>query len=90
MAPKPGPGQITIADYLLTRLAQLGVKKIFGVPGDFTLGFLDYVEDHKDVGESFFVFLVIRLRTGQLFAACEGLRGGEGLGLVPEKAPPPG
>nr|BAU45069.1 pyruvate decarboxylase [Phanerochaete sordida] len=34
----------TIADYLLERLVQLKVTEIFGVPGDFNLGFLDYIE----------------------------------------------
>lgn len=32
--------QISIGNYLLTRLVQLGVGSIFGVPGDFNLGFL--------------------------------------------------
>jgi pyruvate decarboxylase len=41
--------QITIADYLLERLAELGVGTMFGVPGDFNLGFLDYVEDHPTI-----------------------------------------
>ncbi|MCU1414005.1 MAG: kdc [Microbacteriaceae bacterium] len=36
----------TVADYLLDRLAGLGVDRIFGVPGDFTLGLLDHVENH--------------------------------------------
>ncbi|TCD60395.1 Pyruvate decarboxylase 1 [Steccherinum ochraceum] len=40
---------ITIADYLLERLTQLGVTQLFGVPGDFNLGFLDYVESHSKV-----------------------------------------
>ncbi|CAE6468683.1 unnamed protein product, partial [Rhizoctonia solani] len=31
--------------YLIERLKQLGVKHIFGVPGDFNLEFLDYIED---------------------------------------------
>jgi hypothetical protein len=30
---------ITIADYLLTRLAELGVRHMFGVPGGFNLWF---------------------------------------------------
>ncbi len=34
----------TIGDYLLLRLKEMGVKHIFGVPGDFTLGFLDQIE----------------------------------------------
>jgi len=38
--------QITIANYLLTRLEQLGVSSVFGVPGDFNMPFLDYIEDH--------------------------------------------
>ncbi|KAG6891358.1 hypothetical protein C0992_008473 [Termitomyces sp. T32_za158] len=40
---------ITIGDYLLARLEQLGVTHIFGVPGDFNLGFLDLVEDHPTI-----------------------------------------
>ncbi|EKM51580.1 uncharacterized protein PHACADRAFT_261809 [Phanerochaete carnosa HHB-10118-sp] len=43
----PSAGQTcTIADYLLERLVQLKVTDIFGVPGDFNLGFLDYIESH--------------------------------------------
>lgn len=30
-------------------MAQLGVKQIYGVPGDFNLGFLDLIEDHDDL-----------------------------------------
>ncbi|KAI0035188.1 pyruvate decarboxylase [Vararia minispora EC-137] len=37
---------ITVGGYLLERLAQLGVQSVFGVPGDFNLGFLDLVDDH--------------------------------------------
>lgn len=33
----------TVAEYLLNRLAELGIDHIFGVPGDFNLGFLDQV-----------------------------------------------
>lgn len=36
----------TVADYLLDRLAESGVRHLFGVPGDFTLAFLDHVERH--------------------------------------------
>ncbi|KAI8994177.1 pyruvate decarboxylase [Trametes punicea] len=49
-------GQSSIADetmfvgqYLVERLVQLGVTKMFGVPGDFNLGFLDFVEDHPKI-----------------------------------------
>ncbi|KAI0051089.1 pyruvate decarboxylase [Auriscalpium vulgare] len=40
---------VTVGAYLLERLRQLGVKSLFGVPGDFNLGFLDLVEDHPDI-----------------------------------------
>ncbi|KZP33569.1 pyruvate decarboxylase [Athelia psychrophila] len=40
-----GGEKITVSEYLLKRLEQLGVKHMFGVPGDFNLAFLDYVED---------------------------------------------
>lgn len=46
---KHGGEQITISNYLLTRLQQLGVKHMFGVPGDFNLRFLDYVEDFPTI-----------------------------------------
>jgi indolepyruvate decarboxylase len=35
--------QTTVADYLLTRLKEIGVDHLFGVPGDFVLGFLNQV-----------------------------------------------
>jgi indolepyruvate decarboxylase len=31
--------EITGAEYLLTRLKEIGVNHLFGVPGDFVLGF---------------------------------------------------
>ena len=36
--------EIDLAEYLFTRLRQVGVKAIFGVPGDYNLTALDYVE----------------------------------------------
>jgi TPP-dependent 2-oxoacid decarboxylase len=39
----------SVTDYLLDRLAEAGVDRLFGVPGDFTLGLLDYVENHAIV-----------------------------------------
>jgi hypothetical protein len=36
--------KVNIAEYLFTRLHQLGVKDLHGVPGDFNLIALDYVE----------------------------------------------
>lgn len=35
--------KMTIGDYLLTRLKELGLQHIFGVPGDYNLGFLDQI-----------------------------------------------
>jgi indolepyruvate decarboxylase len=40
-------GDITIGEYLLTRLHQLGARDIFGVPGDFALTFNKVVADSK-------------------------------------------
>lgn len=34
---------IDVAEYLFTRLQQLGVKSIHGVPGDYNLVALDYI-----------------------------------------------
>ncbi|AZC15108.1 thiamine pyrophosphate-binding protein [Microbacterium sp. ABRD28] len=39
----------TVGDYLLDRLAGAGIRHLFGVPGDFTLSFLDHVQAHPDV-----------------------------------------
>ncbi|KAG6901008.1 hypothetical protein C0995_002540 [Termitomyces sp. Mi166 len=38
--------EISVGNYLLTRLEQLGVTNMFGVPGDFNLGFLDRLANH--------------------------------------------
>ncbi|OAA38311.1 pyruvate decarboxylase [Metarhizium rileyi] len=35
---------VKLAEYLFTRLRQLGVESVHGVPGDFNLTMLDYVE----------------------------------------------
>ncbi len=39
----------TVGDYLLDRLAELGVSEIFGVPGDYNLEFLDHIVAHPAV-----------------------------------------
>lgn len=41
--------EYTVGDYLLDRLAELGVTEIFGVPGDFNLELLDHVIAHEDI-----------------------------------------
>jgi len=44
--------EITVAEYLLLRLKEIGVDHIFGVPGDFVLGFFNQVlkSDVKYIG----------------------------------------
>ncbi len=39
----------TIGDFLLDRLSQIGIHKIFGVPGDYNLQFLMQAEKRKDI-----------------------------------------
>ena len=34
---------VSVAGYLLIRLKQMGIDHLFGVPGDFVLGFLNEV-----------------------------------------------
>jgi len=36
--------EMDLAEYLWTRLYQLGVRSLHGVPGDYNLEALDYVE----------------------------------------------
>jgi indolepyruvate decarboxylase len=36
----------TVSDYLCDRLAELDVEHVFGVPGDYTLSFLDHIVGH--------------------------------------------
>ncbi|MCP4375195.1 MAG: alpha-keto acid decarboxylase family protein [bacterium] len=40
-------GSTTIGGYLVTRLEQMGLRHIFGVPGDYVLGFYDQLEASK-------------------------------------------
>jgi indolepyruvate decarboxylase len=42
-------GDANVTTYLLDRLAEAGVDRLFGVPGDFTLAMLDDVEGHRVV-----------------------------------------
>lgn len=45
----PDHTDYTIGDYLLDRLAELGLTELFGVPGDFNLHFLDHVVGHEKI-----------------------------------------
>ncbi len=38
-----GGSEITVADFLIARLKEIGVDHLFGVPGDFVLGFFNQV-----------------------------------------------
>jgi indolepyruvate decarboxylase len=40
---------ITVATHLTNRLAEIGIRHLFGVPGDYNLVFLDSVIAHPDV-----------------------------------------
>ncbi|RZS68382.1 indolepyruvate decarboxylase [Agromyces ramosus] len=42
-------GEANVTTYLLDRLAEAGVERLFGVPGDFTLAMLDDVEEHPTI-----------------------------------------
>ncbi|WP_305080945.1 thiamine pyrophosphate-binding protein [Pseudonocardia sp. WMMC193] len=40
----------TAADHPMDRLVELGVDRVFGVPGDYSLGLLDHVTHHRALG----------------------------------------
>ena len=40
----------TVGDYLLARLTEIGIRHLFGVPGDYNLAFLDHVIGHERIG----------------------------------------
>jgi pyruvate decarboxylase len=40
---------IEFATYVVERLKQCGVKSVFGVPGDYNLELLDYIEQDPDL-----------------------------------------
>ena len=42
-------GEANVTTYLLDRLSEAGVDRLFGVPGDFTLAMLDDVEEHPSI-----------------------------------------
>ncbi|WP_108638082.1 alpha-keto acid decarboxylase family protein [Mycobacterium rhizamassiliense] len=45
----PAEPVYTVGDYLLDRLAELGISEIFGVPGDYNLEFLDHIVAHPAI-----------------------------------------
>jgi indolepyruvate decarboxylase len=48
-APITRESSYTVGDYLLDRLAELGISEVFGVPGDYNLEFLDHIVAHPDL-----------------------------------------
>ncbi|MET7992143.1 thiamine pyrophosphate-binding protein [Amycolatopsis sp. NPDC005232] len=46
---KQDAGSRSIGDLLLDRLAGMGITHVFGVPGDYNLGFLDLIEAREDL-----------------------------------------
>ncbi|SDT30142.1 indolepyruvate decarboxylase [Pseudomonas asplenii] len=43
------PNGFTVADYLLARLKELGVKKVFQVPGDYVTNFMNALEQDPEI-----------------------------------------
>ncbi|MXV45010.1 alpha-keto acid decarboxylase family protein [Saccharibacter sp. 17.LH.SD] len=41
--------QMTIGDFLARRLSEVGIRHLFGVPGDFNLSFLEQIEARQDI-----------------------------------------
>ncbi|MGL4991968.1 MAG: alpha-keto acid decarboxylase family protein [Sarcina sp.] len=41
--------KIKIGDYLIKRLKEYGIDNVYGVPGDYNLGFLDLIYDAKGI-----------------------------------------
>jgi indolepyruvate decarboxylase len=39
------PGQWTVGSYLVERIREVGVRHVFGVPGDYVLGLMDVIVD---------------------------------------------
>lgn len=56
-------GTVRVGDYLIERLCAHGVEHIFGVPGDFVLGFM------KDLEDSPLTLITTRDEQGAGFAA---------------------
>jgi indolepyruvate decarboxylase len=73
--------EITVAEYLLTRLKQIGVDHVFGVPGDFVLGFfnqllesdLEYVGTCNELNAAYAADGYARIRGIGAFASTYGV-----------------
>jgi alpha-keto-acid decarboxylase len=47
--PQMNNAAYTVCDYLMDRLVEWGIDRIFGVPGDYTLSLLDHVLEHPQI-----------------------------------------
>ncbi len=52
LMPEPTPTQatapgLTIGEYLITKLEEYGVRHVFGIPGDYVLGFYDLLQKSR-------------------------------------------
>ncbi|WP_293768051.1 thiamine pyrophosphate-binding protein [uncultured Corynebacterium sp.] len=41
--------QVTIGEFLISRLKDIGITEVIGVPGDFNLSFLEQIRDAEDI-----------------------------------------
>jgi len=55
-----------VSDFMLKRLSEWGIKRIFGYPGDGILGIMEALERHKDL----FEFIQVRHEEMAAFMAC--------------------
>ena len=55
-----------VSDFMLKRLSEWGIKRIFGYPGDGILGIMEAFERHKDL----FEFVQVRHEEMAAFMAC--------------------
>src|SRR6266576_5859568 len=59
-----------VSDFMLKRLSEWGIKRIFGYPGDGILGIMEALDRHKDL----FEFVQVRHEEMAAFMACAHAR----------------
>lgn len=67
----------TLARFLLDQLAETGVDRIFGIPGDFILRLCEVIEEYPDID-----LLTMAHEPGVGFAACGAARAREGIAVA--------
>jgi len=75
----PGEYMMTIGDYLLARLAEIGVRHMFGVPGDFNLWFLERTLGNRQIE---FVGCCNELNAAYAADGCARLAGASALAVT--------